>query len=180
MAGNRRDFLKLAGLTAVGAAGVSSIKATDTYASEADGHAEPSTDGVRLAMVVDLRKFSKNDALIGRCVEACNRAHNVPNFENDPKNEVKWIWSDDFETAFHSPGVPLHPRGSQGQTDPAAVQPLRQPAVHPGLPHPGDLEARFGRHRHDGLAPLHRLPLLRGRLPVRVPLLQLEGPAAGH
>ena len=78
MDGNRRDFLKLAGLTAVGAAGVSSIKATDAQASTADSHAEPSTEGVRLAMVIDLRKFSKDDALIKRCVEACHREHNVP------------------------------------------------------------------------------------------------------
>ena len=102
MDGNRRDFLKLAGLTAVGAAGVSSIKATDAKASTTGDHAEPSAEGVRLAMVIDLRKFSKDDALIERCVEACHREHNVPNFENDPKNEVKWIWSDEFETAFHS------------------------------------------------------------------------------
>lgn len=102
MAGNRRDFLKLAGLTAVGATAVSSIKAPTAAASAADSHTEASTDGVRLAMVIDLRKFSKDDALIERCVEACHREHNVPNWEDDPKNEVKWIWADDFETAFHS------------------------------------------------------------------------------
>ena len=102
MDGNRRDFLKLAGLTTLGAAGASSIKATDAQASTADSYGEASTDGVRLAMVIDLRKFSKNDALIGRCVEACHAAHNVPDFGDDTKNEVKWIWADDFETAFHS------------------------------------------------------------------------------
>ena len=102
MDGNRRDFLKLAGLTAVGAAGVSSIKATNAQASTAGSHAEASTEGVRLAMVIDLRKFSKDDVLIERCVEACHTAHNVPNWADDPKNEVKWIWAEDFETAFHS------------------------------------------------------------------------------
>jgi len=102
MAGNRRDFLKLAGLTALGATGASSIKATKADASTGGGHAENSSDGVRLAMVIDLRKFTKNDALIQRCIDACHETHNVPNFENDPKNEIKWIWSDDFETAFHS------------------------------------------------------------------------------
>ena len=102
MAGNRRDFLKLAGLTAVGTTAVSSIKAPTAAASTADSHPEASADGVRWAMVIDLRKFSKDDALIERCVEACHREHNVPNWEDDPKNEVKWIWADDFETAFHS------------------------------------------------------------------------------
>jgi len=102
MDGNRRDFLKLAGLTAVGAAGVSSIKPTDAQASTTDSHAEPSAEGVRLGMVIDLRKFSKNDPLIERCVEACHSEHNVPDFKDDPKNEVKWIWPEYFETAFHS------------------------------------------------------------------------------
>ncbi|MEE4272770.1 MAG: 4Fe-4S dicluster domain-containing protein [Thermoanaerobaculales bacterium] len=102
MDGNRRDFLKLAGLTAVGAAGATSIKAPNVEASTGGDHAEPSGDGVRLAMVIDLRKFAKDDALIDKCVEACHTTHNVPDFEDDPKNEVKWIWAEDFETAFHS------------------------------------------------------------------------------
>ena len=102
MDGNRRDFLKLAGLTALGTTGASSIKASTEPESTADSHTETSTDGVRLAMVIDLRKFSKDDALIERCVKACHVAHNVPDFVDDPKNEVKWIWADDFETAFHS------------------------------------------------------------------------------
>ena len=100
MDGSRRKFLKLAGLTALGAAGASSIKATAS--SGAADHGEPSTDGVRLAMVIDLRKFAKDDALIERCIEACHRTHNVPDFGDDEKNAIKWIWADDFETAFHS------------------------------------------------------------------------------
>ena len=102
MDGNRRDFLKLAGLTALGTTGASSIKSNNAHASTTEGPAEGSAEGVRLAMVIDLRKFSKNDTLIDRCVEACHRAHNVPDFGDDHKNEVKWIWSDEFETAFHS------------------------------------------------------------------------------
>ncbi len=102
MDGNRRDFLKLAGLTALGATGASSINATTAAASTVESQAEASTGGVRLGMVIDLRKFSKNDALIERCIEACHAAHNVPDFGDDAKNEVKWIWSEDFETAFHS------------------------------------------------------------------------------
>ncbi len=102
MDGNRRDFLKLAGLTALGATGVSAVKATTGHAAQAATHGEPSTDGVRLAMVIDLRKFSRDDALIERCIEACHKVHNVPDFGDDEKNAIKWIWADDFETAFHS------------------------------------------------------------------------------
>ena len=53
------------------------------------------------------------------------------------------------------------------------------PRVRPRLPHPGHLEARR-RHRDDGLASLHRLPLLHGGLPVRLAQFQLAGSAAVH
>ena len=59
------------------------------------------------------------------------------------------------------------------------MQPLRRSALRARLPHGGHLEARR-RHRDDGLAPLHRLPLLHGGLPVRLAQLQLVGPAAVH
>jgi molybdopterin-containing oxidoreductase family iron-sulfur binding subunit len=98
---NRRGFLKLAGLTALGAAGTGSVEPKTAHASAGGSHEEPVSDGVRLAMVVDLRKFAKDDALVQRCVEACHEIHNVPTFDDDPKNEVKWIWSEDFETSFH-------------------------------------------------------------------------------
>jgi molybdopterin-containing oxidoreductase family iron-sulfur binding subunit len=52
-------------------------------------------------MVVDLRKFSKDDELLQKCIDACHSAHSVPDFGDDPKNEVKWIWTEDFESAFH-------------------------------------------------------------------------------
>jgi molybdopterin-containing oxidoreductase family iron-sulfur binding subunit len=102
MDGSRRGFLKLAGLTALGAAGASSLKATTEGDAAIESHGTASTAGVRLAMVVDLRKFANSDQLTERCVEACHKAHNVPNFAGDLKNEVKWIWTEEFETAFHS------------------------------------------------------------------------------
>ena len=99
MKNTRRGFLKFAGLSAVGVAGSTAV-ATRTRASQE--HEPPATEGKRLALVVDLRKFAKNDALLDKITDACHRAHNVPNFSDDPKNEVKWIWTEDFETAFHS------------------------------------------------------------------------------
>jgi len=98
MKSSRRGFLKFAGLSAVGVAGSTAV-ATRTRAFEE--HEPPATEGKRLAMVVDLRKFSKDDELLDKIVAACHDAHNVPDFADDPKNEVKWIWTEDFETAFH-------------------------------------------------------------------------------
>ena len=61
---------------------------------------------------------------------------------------------------------------------PGAVQPLREPALRAGLPDQGHLQAAPGRHRDDGLPPLHRLPVLHGRLPLRRAQLQLHGAPA--
>lgn len=99
MKSNRRGFLKLAGLSAAGVAGSAALS---SKASEQAEHEPPETTGKRLAMVIDLRKFAKDDALYEAVVEACHRAHSVPDFGDDPKNEVKWIWTEPFETAFHS------------------------------------------------------------------------------
>ena len=99
MKSSRRGFLKFAGLSAVGVAGTTAVT---TRASDSGGHEPPKTEGKRLALVVDLRKFSKDDELLQKCVDACHQAHSVPDFKDDPKNEVKWIWAEEFETAFHS------------------------------------------------------------------------------
>jgi molybdopterin-containing oxidoreductase family iron-sulfur binding subunit len=104
MDGSRRSFLKIAGLSLVGAAGGSAVIARGSDpAGAAAGHSSEGTSaGPRLAMVVDLRKFGRDDALLQRCIAACHQAHNVPDFGNDRKNEIKWIWAESFESAFHS------------------------------------------------------------------------------
>jgi len=100
----RRRFLKFAGLTALGAAGAAGrLRARPAEEPVADVHGEPPAEGkVRWAMVIDLRKFAKDDELLERCIRACHEAHNVPDFGDDTKNEIKWIWTEPFETAFHS------------------------------------------------------------------------------
>ena len=98
----RRGFLKIAGLSLAGAAGSSAVTVRGSQTDTAPTQHEPSGTGTRFAMVIDLRKFAKDDDLMERCIQACHRAHNVPDFGDDPKNEVKWIWTEDFETAFHS------------------------------------------------------------------------------
>ncbi|MFC1836546.1 sulfate reduction electron transfer complex DsrMKJOP subunit DsrO [Thermodesulfobacteriota bacterium] len=99
---SRRDFLKIAGLSALGlgvkpagdalAAGTQSSVAPDAKAIK----------GKRWAMVVDLKKFKESgEEAIKACVEACHTIHNVPHFDN-PKDEVKWIWPTGFGHAFTS------------------------------------------------------------------------------
>ena len=54
--------------------------------------------GKRWAMVIDINKVLE-DENFDACMEACHRVHNVPKYD-DPKNEIKWIWTDKFEHVF--------------------------------------------------------------------------------
>jgi len=105
---NRRKFLKLTGLAALG---LTTGKLTDTFAKESllknpAFEAVPKNSifsdegsGKRYAMVVDLRKCLEKGQCT-KCLDACHTAHNVPDMGNK-KDEVKWIWREDFEHVFH-------------------------------------------------------------------------------
>ncbi len=100
---SRRGFLKYAGLTALGAAGAAGRLRARPPSEPAPVHGDsPPSGTVRWAMVIDLRKFAKDDVALERCIQACHQVHNVPNFGDDTKNEIKWLWAEEFETAFHS------------------------------------------------------------------------------
>jgi molybdopterin-containing oxidoreductase family iron-sulfur binding subunit len=51
-------------------------------------------------MVIDIKKCLEEENCT-KCMEACHAAHNVPQFDN-PKDEIKWIWKEQFEQAFPS------------------------------------------------------------------------------
>lgn len=96
---NRREFLKIAGISTMlglgGAAAVQSVR-NCVEASQV----MPNPEGLkakRWGMVVDMSKF-KTDEDYQRCIDACNKAHNVPSIAFP--REVKWIWKEDFEGAF--------------------------------------------------------------------------------
>ena len=52
----------------------------------------------RWAMVIDLKKCLVEKGCT-KCIDACHKIHNVPDFEN-PKDEIKWIWKEPYEQAF--------------------------------------------------------------------------------
>ena len=107
MSVERRKFLKLAGLTALGIAGGAPAKIfgqdnpfADTAAeavASATGASGPLT-AARWAMVIDVRKC-REAGECKKCREACHLTHNVPDF-NNPKDEIKWIWKESFEHAL--------------------------------------------------------------------------------
>jgi Fe-S-cluster-containing dehydrogenase component len=111
---SRRKFLKLAGASALLAAGCESVG--DAYIGSAPGSAKvlPGPKALRAkrwAMAIDMRKFSGPDH-VRRVIAGCHKAHNVPDI-GDPGREIKWIWTDSFEHAFP---------GTDNRFLPAAVQ----------------------------------------------------------
>ena len=111
MDSKRRDFLKIAGLTAI--AGIAAHSAFNTLlkgeaiaaehgatAAAAGGHgAAAAKTGKRWGMVIDVKKFTENPGLADKCVSVCHTIHNVPDFGNK-KDEIKWIWVDSFKHVF--------------------------------------------------------------------------------
>jgi len=95
---NKRDFLKVAGVTAIGAAIGPGKKAAAALRGQAVNNPNALT-ARRWAMVVDMRKC-KGDC--PDCITACHRAHNVPSIPN-PLHEIKWIWTDHYANAFEVP-----------------------------------------------------------------------------
>jgi Fe-S-cluster-containing dehydrogenase component len=93
----RRSFLKGVGLTALGAGcGAALLRAAGEILGEDSGDATPAAK--QLGMVIDLEKC-RSEAVRRACVEACHRAHNVPQIP-DPEEEIKWIWSEKYANAF--------------------------------------------------------------------------------
>ena len=107
---DRRKFLKIAGISTLGAA---AAPAADVLAMGEDftlsekvlhffeeslgfAPAEALT-ATRWAMVVNVKSL---DAEIAQaCQDACHQVHNVPHIEN-PKHEIKWIWEEGYENAL--------------------------------------------------------------------------------
>lgn len=97
---NRREFLKIAGIsTVLGLTGSSALSLIAKRPFEAAEVLPPETGltAKRWGMVIDTRKFQTEEDY-RRCIEACHSIHNVPNIGTN--QEVKWIWTDDYEHSF--------------------------------------------------------------------------------
>jgi molybdopterin-containing oxidoreductase family iron-sulfur binding subunit len=96
---NRREFLKIAGISAVaglgGASAIDLLRRAPVEASQVSPNPKALT-AKRWAMVVDTRKLTEADCK--RMIEACHRIHNVPDIGT--KQEVKWIWTEEYKHAF--------------------------------------------------------------------------------
>ncbi len=96
---DRRGFIKIAGITALGAAAGRPIANAVSKEDVASISQLPNAlTAKRWAMVIDLKKCAERGDCT-KCIDACHSIHNVPDFGN-PKDEVKWIWKESFENAF--------------------------------------------------------------------------------
>lgn len=101
---NRRSFLKIGGICALG---LGALPVVDALAKADLPRVSPNPEalvGKKWAMVVDMKKcWDKGKAGCKDCMLACHKVHNVPDIP-DLKDEVKWIWSDHFENVFPNQG----------------------------------------------------------------------------
>lgn len=96
---NRRDFLKIAGVSSLfGLGGKMAWEAIGPGALEASTKPVPLTAAKHWAMVIDTRKF-KSEADMQKCIDACNQTHNVPRIPS-AKEEIKWIWLEKYGHVF--------------------------------------------------------------------------------
>ncbi|UCD16987.1 MAG: 4Fe-4S dicluster domain-containing protein, partial [Candidatus Zixiibacteriota bacterium] len=96
---NRRGFIKLAGLTTlIGFAGKKTLGILTDEAPAPVPQAIGALSAKRWAMIFDLNKCRKRTGCTD-CIQICHAIHNVPDFGN-PKDDIKWIWKEDFEGAF--------------------------------------------------------------------------------
>jgi Fe-S-cluster-containing dehydrogenase component len=96
---DRRDFLKLAGLSLAGVGFAGPIAAAMARSlSSSESVAAGALKGRRWALVVDTRRCTARPGC-DACIKACHTAHNVPSIP-DPRHEVKWIWEQDFASIF--------------------------------------------------------------------------------
>ncbi len=99
MGQNRRDFLKAAGLGTLGALwGIPVVKAVGQAVGEVFEQSPAALQAKRWAMAIDLKRVAREDVRRA-AAEACHAGHNVPQIGID-EEDIRWIWTEDFESAL--------------------------------------------------------------------------------
>ena len=91
---DRRTFLKVAGVAAIGAGCAGPLLSA---LASAPGGATDKTKP-RWAIVIDTKKCERGEGCT-KCMDACHLAHNVPKIDS-AREEIKWIWKVPYENAF--------------------------------------------------------------------------------
>jgi len=101
---NRREFLKVAGVTALGVS-ASPVILNAIASSGGDqkqeiqmGKGENALTAKHWGMVIDTRKLKTKEE-VEPLIEACHKIHNVPKMEIR-RHEIKWLWETEYKHAF--------------------------------------------------------------------------------
>ena len=104
MKNSRRNFLKIAGVSALG---LGAKPVIDVLASsgEHEETSKPETvkrenalTAKRWGLVIDTRKIQSEEDL-KPMIEVCDKIHNIPKLKNI-NHEIKWIWAEEFKHEF--------------------------------------------------------------------------------
>lgn len=98
---NRREFLKIAGMSTLAGLGSASVITSISRGQLEASQISPGPEaliGKRWGLIVDMSKFQSEEDY-KRVADACHTIHNVPDLRN-PKHEIKWIWNEKFVHAF--------------------------------------------------------------------------------
>jgi Fe-S-cluster-containing dehydrogenase component len=88
----RKKFLEVTGISMLAVAGETLVAALDSVAGP------QALTANRWAMIIDLVKCAQQEGCTD-CVDACNKAHNVP-ASPDYAHRIQWIWKSSFQSAF--------------------------------------------------------------------------------
>ncbi len=188
MEDSRRQFLKIAGVAALG---MGTARVIDAVAAAEEHGAQPhvrkgddALTATQWGMVIDTAKLDHER--IERMIEACHTAHNVPYItaakvgeKVATRQEIKWIWETHFHNAF--PGLGSNYMDEEVEERPFLV--LCNHCEEPPCVQACPTQATF--KRADGivmmdLSPLHRLPVLYGGLSLWIAQLQSPRSATLH
>jgi len=101
---SRREFLKLAGVSALSVGSVSALDLacglTPAASAQEYVKAEEALTATHWGMVIDTAAFESPEDFEA-VIHACHSEHNVPSIPD--KQEIKWIWTDHFHAAFAEP-----------------------------------------------------------------------------
>ena len=98
MTTSRRDLLKAAGFTILAVGGAAPMLAK-TARAQAVAPAPPGLKGKSFGLAIDTEKCEECSNKTA-CVDACHTEFNVPDWKDDPEEEVKWIWKEHFADVF--------------------------------------------------------------------------------
>jgi Fe-S-cluster-containing dehydrogenase component len=96
----RKKFLQVTGMSAVAIAGERLAGRFAGAMQISPPASQKALTASRWAMVIDLNKCAQEKGC-QKCIEACNTAHNVPQF-SERFHRIEWIWKAPFENAFPS------------------------------------------------------------------------------